>query len=429
MITKQKRNLLFLSLSLMPISLPFLVSCKSNETSINWYGIRSVKMSVNQNNENQQNQKRIEIRIIVDNNITYDKDKTKIEFIKPNGEKIDSSNFDIILSEDRHEINLYYNYDANFFPKGIYKLKINSTQIVQINFQNDSIDLTKKNPEIMYLEGFNKKEMYINLIGKNLKSVVTEDIVIKNSKDKKISPNSEYFLKQKDDSHIRLAFDNKLAEGTYKIELGNTTAWFDYKKDSSQNAAASLISVEIQDNKTIKLHGRNLSKIFTKQILIENLDDSSQKISFQIFEEEIQNKSITLKLDQQLVGNAKMKISISKEDYIEFRYGTLISKATMTRDEEEQKDKVVVEFEGQNLNFIKDNKEEYSFVFQNVSTNTMTTINSFSIEETQENDKLKISILESKLVSGDFEIYLSYKNTSFISMTKSKLSESLKTKF
>lgn len=424
MITRQRRNLLFLSLPLIPISLPFLVSCKSNSTPINWYGIRSVKMFVNENNENQQKQKRIEIRIIVDNRITYDKDKTNIEFIKPNGDKIDSSKFEIILSEDRHEITLYYN-DVDMFTKGIYKLKINSNQVVQINFQNDVIDPSQKQPDILYLEEFNKKYMYLDLIGKNFKSIGIEQISIENLKNrKKLTPNIDFYLTSSEDENIRLSFNQTFDEGTYKIELGNTTAWFDYKKSSGQNDLISLISVEIQDDKTIKLHGRNLSKVLSKQILVENMDDLSQLSIDKI--KEIQNTFIILELKSPLPGNVKIKISISKEDYIEFRYGTIISKAAMKRVQENEKDIINIEFEGENLSFIKNNKEDYSFVFLNVSTNITTPIYNFNIEENQENNKLSISILDPQIGSGNFEIYLSYKNSSFISMTRSSLLEPLK---
>ncbi|MBR3832044.1 MAG: hypothetical protein IKJ72_00210, partial [Mycoplasmataceae bacterium] len=87
------------------ISLPFLtLSCKSSSIKMNWKGIRSVKMCVSQDNESNENNKRIEIRIIIDNTILYDKEKTKIEVIQPNGKIIDSSKFEISLSNNRHEI-------------------------------------------------------------------------------------------------------------------------------------------------------------------------------------------------------------------------------------------------------------------------------------------------------------------------------------
>ncbi|MBR2022864.1 MAG: hypothetical protein IJ997_04150, partial [Mycoplasmataceae bacterium] len=158
---------IFLPLLSLPISLPFLtLSCKSSSIKMNWKGIRSVKMCVSQDNESNENNKRIEIRIIIDNTILYDKEKTKIEVIQPNGKIIDSSKFEISLSNNRHEIILHYN-DSNLLPTGTYKLRINSTQIVEIDFvQNNNVDLSLINPEIMYLDEFNTKDMYLDLHGK-----------------------------------------------------------------------------------------------------------------------------------------------------------------------------------------------------------------------------------------------------------------------
>lgn len=427
---------IFLPLLSLPISLPFLtLSCKSSSIKMNWKGIRSVKMCVSQDNESNENNKRIEIRIIIDNTILYDKEKTKIEVIQPNGKIIDSSKFEISLSNNRHEIILHYN-DSNLLPTGTYKLRINSTQIVEIDFvQNNNVDLSLINPEIIYLDEFNTKDMYLDLHGKNLQSIEIEQISIKNLKNKKqLVFNSDFYLREKNDERIRLSFKEDFEEGTYKIELGNTTAWFDYNRSDFQKSSPSLVSIEIfevpdstNNNlmiKMIKIHGRNLNKVLKNQILIENVEDLNQneKVLFEVKEQ--QDKFIILKLNSSLPGNTKMKISISNREYIEFRYGTLISKATMTRSDENT---LIVEFEGQNLNFIEENFKDYSFVFLNTSTNLKTIVSSFNVlKDEKNNQKLKISISNVQVGSGDFEIYLSYRNTSFISMIRSSLLEPLK---
>ena len=239
-ISSIKRKKLFTYFSLLaPLGLSIFAisSCKPKKsTSLendnvvkdpNANGIRSIKMSVN-------NQQKVEIRIIVDDNyIIYDS-KTTIEIKRIS----DNSIVDLSLFEIENKGNEIYLHSKKVitdfleFISGRYKITINSSHTIENEFTRPTSTDTSSpqnplEPDILYANALNKEDMSITIVGKNLSSIQKENISIKNSK----SATIDFEIRRKNDgTEITVLLPKNLENDNYTIQIGKSSFTFSYKK-------------------------------------------------------------------------------------------------------------------------------------------------------------------------------------------------------